>query len=122
MVHDTNARMEARGLKQKAGEMARQARLLAGIEGVAQLAGEKEVEAARLRDQTRELRELARLEDLAVWRDCIFRGEKKYERWLAGWREGGKVRKVYLGSCRKMDQAEATRKARALKAAALGII
>jgi hypothetical protein len=122
MVHDTNARMEARGLKQKAGEVARQARLLAGIEGVAQLAGEKEAEAARLQDQTRELQELARLEDLTVWKDCIVRGEKTYERWLAGWREGGKVRKVYLGSSRKMDQAAATRKARALKAAALGII
>jgi hypothetical protein len=49
------------------------------------------------------------------------KGEKKYGRWLAGWRESDKVRKVYLGSCRKMSQAEALEKARRMKADALGI-
>jgi len=39
---------------------------------------------------------------------------------MAGWREGGKPRKVYLGSCRKMSKEEALQKARATKKEALG--
>jgi len=57
-----------------------------------------------------------------VWEDSIVKqtkkGEKKYGRWMAGWREGGKPLKVYLGSCRKMSQAEVLQKARAMKAEA----
>lgn len=125
MVHDTAARKESRELKHKAGELAREAGALGGIEGTALLAGEREVEAARLRVQARELQEKARLEDIAVWADSIVRqttkGEKKYDRWLAGWREGDRVRKVYLGSCRKMSQAEALQKARKMKAEGLGV-
>ena len=49
------------------------------------------------------------------------RKNKPAGRWLAGWREGGKLRKVYLGSCKKLSQAEALRKARRLKAEALGL-
>ena len=56
MVHDAAARKESRGLKQKAGELVRQARKLKGIEGTAQLAGKRQAEAARL-------------EDLMVWED-----------------------------------------------------
>jgi hypothetical protein len=78
-----------------------------------------------LREQARELEELARLEDVHVWVDSIVKqtkkGEKKYGRWLAGWREGDKVRKVYLGSCKRMNQAEALQKAREMKKEARGI-
>jgi hypothetical protein len=60
-----------------------------------------------------------------VWEDSIVKqtkkGEKKYERWMAGWREGGKVRKVYLGSCKKMGRDETLQKAREMKAEGLGI-
>jgi hypothetical protein len=62
-----------------------------------------------LQEQARKLEELARLEDITVWEDGIVKqtkkGEKKYARWPAGWREGDKVRKVYLGSCSKMSRA-----------------
>jgi hypothetical protein len=58
-----------------------------------------------------------------VWTDSIIKqtkkGERKYGRWLAGWREGDKIRKVYLGSCRKMRCDEALQKAREMKAEAL---
>ena len=125
MVHNTPARKEAKELKQRASELTRESRALEGIEGTALLAGERENEAARLEAQARELEELARLEDVHVWEDCIVRetkkGEKKYGRWLAGWREGDKVRKVYLGSCKKMSRAEALQKAREMKAEALGM-
>lgn len=123
MTHNTPARKEAKELKQRARGLARESRALKGIEDAALLAGEREAEAARLEGQARELEELARLEDIQVWEDCIVKetkkGEKKYGRWLAGWREGDKVRKVYLGSCRKMSRAEALQKAREMKAKAL---
>jgi len=112
MVHSTPARKEAKILKQRASDLAREIKVLEGIEGTAHLTGERQAEAARL-------------EDITVWEDSIVKhtkkGEKKYGRWLAGWREGGKLRKVYLGSCRKPNQAEALRKASGLKAEALGL-
>jgi hypothetical protein len=40
---------------------------------------------------------------------------------MASWREGGKVRNVHLGSCRKVDHVEALQKARKMKAKAIGI-
>ncbi|MCX6677406.1 MAG: hypothetical protein NTU95_05615 [Methanothrix sp.] len=125
MVHDVQAMREAREQKKRAQVLARESRALEGIEGAALLAGEKEAETARLKEQARELHEQARLEDLSVWEDCIVKqikkGEKRYGRWLAGWREGDRVRKVYLGSCKKMSQAEALQKARKMKAEVLGI-
>ncbi len=59
------------------------------------LAEDEQAEAARLQAQARELEDAARLEDVNVWEDCIVKqtkkGEKKYGRWLAGWREGGQA-------------------------------
>jgi hypothetical protein len=112
-------------LKQIAIELIRDIKALEGIEAAALLTGERQAEAARLQEQARVLGELARLEDITVREDCIVKqtkkGEKKYGRWMAGWREGGKLRKVYLGSCRKMSRDEALRKARKTKAETLGI-
>jgi hypothetical protein len=47
------------------------------------------------------------------------KGSKIYSYWMASWREGSKTRNMHLGSCRKMDVAEARQKARARKAEAL---
>jgi hypothetical protein len=38
---------------------------------------------------------------------------------MASWREGGKLRNVYLGSSQKMSREEAQERARALKREAL---
>ena len=46
-------------------------------------------------------------------------GDRTYHRWLCSWREGNKVITKYLGSCRKMNETKALRKARKLKAEAL---
>jgi hypothetical protein len=125
MTHNTSARKEATELKKRAIGLSMEIKALEGIEGAALLAGERQAEVARLQEQARELEDAARLEDVTVWEDSIVKetkkGERKYGRWLAGWREGDKVRKVYLGSCRKMDQSEALRKAREMKAEALGV-
>ncbi|RJE46836.1 hypothetical protein A7K50_12490 [Dehalobacter sp. MCB1] len=125
MVHTTAARREARGLKERARELDRESKALEAIEDAASMAGEKEAEASRLRGQARELQEKARLEDITVREEPLVKktkkGEKTYYRWVAAWRVGGKYKKVYVGSCRKMDQAEALQKARKLKAEALAI-
>jgi hypothetical protein len=125
MTHNTPARKEAKGLRQRASDLAREIKALEGIDGAALLTGERQAEAARLQELARELEEKARLEDITVWEDCIVKqtkkGEKKYGRWLAGWREGGKLRKVYLGSCMKLNRAGALQKAGKMKAEALGI-
>lgn len=60
MVHNTPARKEAKGLKPKAIDLSREIEALEGIEDAAQLAGEMQAEAARLREEARELEELAR--------------------------------------------------------------
>ena len=125
MVHTTASRKEARGLKERAKELARESRALEGIECVVLLAGEKGAEAARLREQARELQEKARLEDITVIEEPLVKvtrkGEKTYYRWVAAWRVDGKYKKVYLGSRKKMSQAEALERAREMKAEALGI-
>jgi len=46
---------------------------------------------------------------------------KSYQYWVVSWREGGKVRNVHLGSCKKLDKEAAMQKALAIKKAALGI-
>ena len=40
---------------------------------------------------------------------------------MASWREGGKLRNVYLGSSQKMSREEAQELARAMKRKALGL-
>jgi len=67
----------------------------------------------------------ARLEDINLWlmekEKTTKKGSKTYGYWMASWREGGKVRNVHLGSCRKVDHKTALQKARKLKAEALGL-
>ena len=125
MVHTTAARKEAKGLKEKAKELARESRALEGIESAASLAGEKESEAARLREQARELQEKARLEDITVIEEPLVKvtkkGKRTYYRWVAAWRVEGMYKKVYVGSCKTMSQADALEKAKGMKAEALGM-
>ncbi len=71
------------------------------------------------------LKGAARLEDLHLWKmekvKTTKKGSQSYFYWMASWREGGKVRHVHMGSCRKVDHETALQKARKLKAEALGI-
>ena len=50
----------------------------------------------------------ARLEDLQVWEQRKVKeskaGPKAYTYYMASWREGGKLRNVYLGSSHKDEQ------------------
>lgn len=70
------------------------------------------------------LKKKARLEDLSVYKintERVVRKKetKTYTYWYASWREGPKVRNVYIGSINNLDQDDALLKARKLKAEAL---
>jgi uncharacterized NAD(P)/FAD-binding protein YdhS len=70
-----------------------------------------------------DLKDSARLEDLHIWKmkkeKETKKGVKTYGYWMASWRESGRIRHVYLGSCRKISREAAMQKARAMKAAYL---
>jgi len=88
-------------------------------------ARELESQADELRAESAAMEEAARLEDLNLWQmekaKTTKKGSKTYLYWMASWREGGKVRNVHLGSCRKVDYETALQKAWKLKAKALGM-
>jgi hypothetical protein len=69
--------------------------------------------------EARELKPLARLEDLSVYK--VEKKGKTNEYWHATWRHGHKVCNVYLGSCKKLAGEQALQKAKKIKARDLGI-
>lgn len=81
--------------------------------------------ADMLKAEAEALKGAARLEDLHLWQmeksKTTKKGTRSYFYWMASWREGGKVRHVHLGSCRKVDRETALQKARKVKAGALGL-
>jgi hypothetical protein len=81
--------------------------------------------AAKRLSQAQTQRLEARLEDLHVWEQKKVKeskaGLKAYTYYMVSWREGGKLRNVYLGSSHKMSREDAPEKARALKREALGL-
>lgn len=105
--------------------MEKEARTLENIKQMVPAARIRQDEADRLKAEAEALKDQARLEDLHVWEmekvKETKKGSKTYTYWMASWREGDKTRNIHLGSGRKMSQAEALQKARATKAAALGI-
>ena len=87
--------------------------------------GELEGHAHELKAEAEALKKAARLEDLNLWQmektRTTKKGTQSYLYWMASWREGGKVKHVHLGSCRKVDHETALQKAKAMKVAVLGI-
>jgi len=125
MVHDTPARRKARELRAEARELEKEAATLAGIRETEELVAIKTSRAMELKKTAKDLNQSARLEDITVRQNPITKQTKKgdriYYRWLCSWQEGDKTVTKYLGSCKKMGEDEALRKARMLKAEALGI-
>jgi len=65
---------------------------------------------------------MARLEDLSVFKvKKQVRKNKFHFYWFAAWAMGNNTRKVYLGSCTRVDAETALKKAQELKAKALGL-
>ena len=79
----------------------------------------------KLKAEAEDLKGAARLEDINLWQmektRTTKKGTQSYLYWMASWREGGKVRNVHLGSCRKVDHDTALQKARKMKIEILGV-
>jgi len=127
-MHKTAAGERAKALKKEAQDFARKAK--AQKEAAATMRAARvtvqnlQSLAAKRLSQAQAQRLEARLEDLQVWEQKKVKntkeGSKAYTYYLASWREGGKLRNVYLGSSQRMSREEAQEKARALKREALG--
>jgi hypothetical protein len=125
VVHTTPAREEAIRLRMEAARLTREARALSKMEGLESMAQEKIAKSKELIERSRELLAVARLEDTKVrqadyWKDTK-KGRQNYPRWVVSWQEGDKIVTKYLGSVRKMSEAEALEKARKMKSEAIGI-
>jgi len=127
-MHRTPSGDRRQALQKEARDLARDARALqkAARAPAARREGQRLQEKADAAlAEAGALKLLARLEDLTVWQmkkvKQSRKGSRTYTYWMASWREGGKTRNVHLGSSRKMDAEAARRKAREMKAEALGM-
>jgi hypothetical protein len=128
-MHKTAAGERAKTLKKEAQDLTRRAK--AQKEAAATMRAARvtvmnlQSMAAKRLTQAQALRLEARLEDLQVWEQRKVKdtnkGVKTYTYYMATWREGGKVRNVYLGSSQRMSREEAQERARTLKREALGL-
>jgi len=128
-MHKTTAGEKRKALKTEAMVRERYAR---AAMKAAEILPDARREARKLEQQADELKAesgalvgAARLEDINLWQmekeKTTKKGSKTYIYWMASWREGGKVRNVHLGSCRKVDHETALQKARKMKREALGL-
>jgi len=128
-MHKTNAGERVKALKKEAQDLARRAK--AQKEAAATMRADRvtvqnlQSLAAKRLSQAQAQKLEARLEDLQVWEQKKVKdtkkGAKAYTYYLASWREGGKLKNVYLGSSQRMSREQAQEKARALKREALGL-
>ena len=128
-MHKTEAGEKIKALKTEALGLGRSAR---AAMRVAEILPDARMKARRMEGHAHELKAeaeamegAARLEDLTLWQmakeKTTKKGDQTYLYWMASWREGGKVRNVHLGSCRKMGPETALQKARKMKREALGL-
>ena len=128
-MHKTTTSERMKAMKTEARELERDARAAMQAAEVLPDARLRALEltshADMLKAEAEALKGAARLEDLNLWQmektRTTKKGTRSYFYWMASWREGGKVRNVHLGSCRKVDHETALQKARKVKAGALGI-
>ena len=128
-MHKTAAGERAKALKKEAQDLARRAKSQKEAAATMRAARVTVVNlqsmAAKRLSQAQAQKLEARLEDLQVWEQRKVKdtkkGTKAYTYYLASWREGGKLKNVYLGSSQRMSREEAQERARALKREALGL-
>ena len=128
-MHKTTASERMKSLKTEARELERDARAAIKAAEILPDARRKarrmEGHAHELKAEAEALKRAARLEDINLWQmakeKTTKKGDQTYLYWMASWREGGKVRNVHLGSCKKVDHETALQKARKMKREALGL-
>lgn len=129
LMHKTVAGERRKALKRKALELAKNAKVVMkaakSLPEASHKARELQREANQALAESEDLKAKARLEDLHLWQmekvKTTKKGAKKYDYWMATWREGGETRNIHLGSCAKMDAQTALQKARKMKSEALRI-
>jgi len=123
-MHKTTAGEKRKALREEALELARDAKAAMKADAM-EKARALEGQADSLKAEAEAMEGAARLEDINLWQleksKSTKKGTQSYLYWMASWREGGKVRNVHLGSCRKVDHETALQKARKVKAEALGL-
>jgi len=128
-MHKTEAGEKRKALKREAQELASKAKTMEKVAGITPIvkpkAKELQVKADKAQAQAEALKLEARLEDLSIWVQKKVKSSKKgpktYSYYMASWREGDKVKNVYLGPSQKLSRDAALQKARALKREALGL-
>ena len=128
-MHKTTAGEKRKALREEALALARDAKAAMKAVNTLSDAMEKaralEGQADSLKAEAEAMEGAARLEDINLWQmeksKSTKKGTQSYLYWMASWREGGKVRNVPLGSCKKVDHETALQKARKVKAEALGL-
>jgi hypothetical protein len=128
-MHKTTAGERRKALKRKALELAKDAKVVMkaakSLPEATKKARELQSEADQALAESEDLKPQARLEDLHLWKmektKTTKKDSKKYDYWMATWREGGQTRNVHLGSCAKMDAQAAMQKAKKMKSEALRI-
>jgi len=128
-MHKTNAGEKRKALKEEALELAKDAKAAIKASKTLPEARNKartlEGQADSLKAEAEALKGAARLEDLSVWvmekAKTTKKGKTTYGYWMASWREDDRVHNVHIGSCAKVDCEVAMKKARKMKAEALGL-
>ncbi len=128
-MHKTAIGEKRKALKTEALELERDARAAMKaaeiLPDARREARRMEGRADELKAEAEALKGAARLEDLQVWEQKKVKdtkkGAKTYTYFMASWREGKKIRNVYLGSSQKMSLEQAQELARAMKREALGL-
>ena len=128
-MHKTEAGEKVKALKKEAQELARRAKTqkeaAATMRAARVTVTNLQALAAKRLSQAQALKLEARLEDLHIWEQRKVKdtkkGAKTYTYFMASWREGKKIRNVYLGSSLKISLEQAQEKARAMKREALGL-
>src|SRR5512137_1195078 len=121
-MHKTEAGEKRKALKREAQELANKAKTMRRAAAITPIvkpkAKELQIKADKAQAQAQALKLEARLEDLQVWElkkvKTSKKGPKTYSYYMASWREGSKVKNVYLGSSQKLSRDAALPKARAL--------
>ena len=123
-MHKTTAGEKRKALREEALELARDAKAAMKADAM-EKARALEGQADSLKAEAEAMEGAARLEDINLWQmeksKSTKKGTQSYLYWMASWREGGKVRNVHLGSCKKVDHETALQKARKMKREALGL-
>ena len=128
-MHKTEAGENVKALKKEAQELARRAKTqkeaAATMRAARVTVTNLQALAAKRLSQAQALKLEARLEDLQIWEQKKVKdtkkGAKTYTYFMASWREGKRIRNVYLGSSQKMSLEQAQEKAKAIKKEALGL-